>query len=101
VSKVGKKDTAWGYRNANFAQVIVGVDPDPTNNDKMIQWAREYSQDLSPYSLGGGYVNMIMDEGQQTVQAAYGDNYHRLATIKAKYDPTNLFHINQNILPEM
>ena len=99
-SRVGKKDTAWGYRNANFAQVMVGVDPDPANNDKMIQWAKNYWQDLHPYSLGGGYVNMIMDEGEQGVKRAYGDNYTRLAQIKAKYDPNNLFHINQNIRPK-
>jgi UDP-N-acetylenolpyruvoylglucosamine reductase len=100
VSRVGRNDTAWGYRNANFAQVIVGVDPDPANNDKMIHWAKEYSNDLQPFSLGGGYVNMIMDEGEQGVKGAYGDNYKRLAQIKAKYDPNNLFHINQNIQPK-
>ena len=99
-SRVGKKDTAWGYRNANFAQVIVGVDPDPANNERMIKWAKDYAQDLHPYSLGGGYVNMIMDEGQEGVRAAYGENYTRLAQIKAKYDPNNLFHVNQNILPK-
>lgn len=98
-SRVGKQETAWGYRNANFAQVIVGVDPDPANNERMIRWAKDYAQDLKPYSLGGGYVNMIMDEGLEGVKAAYGDNYTRLARIKAKYDPNNFFHINQNILP--
>jgi hypothetical protein len=99
-ARVGIKDTAWGYRKANFAQVIVGVDPDPTNTKQMIQWARKYSQELEPHSLGGGYVNMIMDEGEEGVKAAYGDNYMRLAQIKAKYDPNNLFHVNQNIPPK-
>ena len=98
--RIGKNDTAWGNRNANFAQVMVGVDPDPINNDRMTRWAKDYWQDLHPYSTGGGYVNMIMDEGQEGVKAAYGDNYTRLAQIKAKYDPNNLFHINQNILPK-
>ena len=98
--RVGKNDTAWGNRNANFAQVMVGVDPDPINNDRMAQWAKDYWHDLHPYSLGGGYVNMIMDIGQEGVKAAYGENYTRLAHIKAKYDPNNLFHINQNILPK-
>jgi FAD/FMN-containing dehydrogenase len=99
-SRVEKQGTAWGYRNANFSEVMVGVDPDPANNDRMIQWAKDYWQDLHPYSLGGGYVNMIMDEGQEGVKAAYGENYTRLAQIKAKYDPTNFFHVNQNILPK-
>jgi FAD/FMN-containing dehydrogenase len=93
----GNQDTAWGYRNANFAQVTVGVDPDPANNDRMIRWAKDYWTALHPYSLGGGYVNMIMDEGEAGVKSAYGDNYARLAQVKAKYDPTNFFHVNQNI----
>jgi hypothetical protein len=97
--KVGKQDTAWGYRHANFLQVIVGVDPDPANNPKLISWAKNYYQDLNRYSLGGGYVNMIMDEGEDGVRSAYGDNYRRLAQIKAKYDSNNLFHVNQNIKP--
>ncbi len=95
----GPGDTAFSYRDANFAEVIVGVDPDPANNERMTQWARDYWLALHPYSAGGGYLNMMMDEGNATVRAAYRDNYPRLAAIKAKYDPTNLFHVNQNIHP--
>jgi len=95
----GAQDTAWGYRKANFSQVMVGVDPDPANNQRMIAWAKDYWTALHPYSLGGGYVNMIMDEGEAGVKSAYGDNYARLAQVKAKYDPTNFFHVNQNIKP--
>jgi FAD/FMN-containing dehydrogenase len=98
--RVGPQDTAWGYRQANFAQVIVGVDPDPRNNGRMIEWAKDYWLALHPYSAGGGYVNFSMDEGEERVKAAYGDNYPRLAQIKAKYDPHNLFHVNQNIKPK-
>jgi hypothetical protein len=97
--RIGRRDTAWGYRDANFAQVIVGVDPDPKNNAHMIEWAKDYWLALHPYSMGGGYVNMIMDEGEDHVKAAYRDNYTRLAQIKAKYDPQNFFHVNQNIKP--
>lgn len=97
--RVGKNDTAWSFRDANFAQVIVGVDPDPANNTRMIQWARDYWDALHPHSAGGAYVNMMMDEGEERVKAAYRDNYARLAAVKAKYDPNNLFHINQNIKP--
>jgi FAD/FMN-containing dehydrogenase len=99
VHRIGNDDTAFSYREANFAEVIVGVDPDPANNERMIQWARDYWLALHPYSAGGGYVNMMMDEGEENVRAAYRDNYARLAQTKAKYDPTNLFHVNQNIKP--
>lgn len=97
--RAGKNDTAFSFRDANFAEVIVGVDPDPANNERMIQWARDYWMALHPYSAGGGYVNMMMDEGEDNVKAAYRDNYARLAQIKATYDPSNLFHVNQNIAP--
>src|SRR5581483_9571616 len=95
----GAHETAFRFREANFAEVIVGVDPDPANNERMIQWARDYWMALHPYSAGGGYINMMMDEGTDHVQAAYGANYARLAQIKAKYYPGNLFHVNQNIKP--
>jgi hypothetical protein len=98
--RVGKNDTAWSFREANFAQVIVGVDPDPANNEQMIRWSKAYWNALHPHSAGGAYVNMIMDEGADRVQAAYRDNYDRLAQIKAKYDPQNLFRVNQNIKPD-
>jgi FAD/FMN-containing dehydrogenase len=91
--------TAFSFRDANFSEVIVGVDPDPANNESMIAWAREYWQALHPHSAGGAYLNMIMDEGQDQVKASYRDNYSRLVTIKNKYDPTNLFRVNQNIKP--
>jgi len=95
----GAADTAFSFRDANFAEVIVGVDPDPANNDRMIDWARDYWRALHPHSAGGAYLNMVMDEGEDTVKAGYRDNYARLAQIKAKYDPTNLFRMNQNIKP--
>ncbi len=100
-ARIGKQETAWNFRDANFVQVIVGVDLDPANNERLIQWARAYSDALHPYSAGGTYLNMIMDEGQERVKASYGENYVRLARLKAKYDPQNLFHINQNIQPAM
>ena len=98
--RIGPQETAWGYRQAKFAQVTVGVDPDPQNNGRMIEWAKDYWLAMHPYSAGGGYVNMIMDEGEERVKAAYGDNYARLAQVKAKYDPHNFFHVNQNIKPQ-
>ena len=96
----GRNDTAWSYRDANFAQVTVGVDPDPAKKDAITQWSKAYWQALHPHSAGGAYVNMMMDEGQERVMASYRDNYPRLAEIKKKYDPANLFHVNQNIRPK-
>jgi FAD/FMN-containing dehydrogenase len=98
-SRVGKSETAWNYRDANWAQVMVGVDPDPANNDKIIAWTKSYYDALHPYSAGGAYVNFMMDEGEERVKATYGDNYERLVAIKNKYDPNNLFRVNQNIRP--
>jgi len=97
--RVGPDATPWGYRNANWGQVIVGVDPDPANAKTISDWAIAYHEALHPFSAGGAYVNMMMEEGQDRVEAAYGENYARLAKIKAKYDPDNLFHVNQNIKP--
>ncbi len=96
---VDSTDTAWSYRDATWATVYAGVDPDPANIDAIRDWAVDYSDTLHPYSAGGAYVNMIMDEGQERVRASYRDNYARLAEIKAIYDPANLFRINQNIEP--
>jgi hypothetical protein len=97
--KPGKTDTAWNFRKVNFAEVIVGVDPDPANNERFTKWAKEYWTALHPYSSGGAYLNMVMDEGETLVRASYGDNYARLARIKVRYDPQNLFSVNQNIMP--
>jgi FAD/FMN-containing dehydrogenase len=67
--------------------------------DAMIAWARDYWLALHPYSTGGSYINFMMDEGEERVRATYRDNYDRLRRIKATYDPSNLFRVNQNIPP--
>jgi FAD/FMN-containing dehydrogenase len=96
---VAATDTAWSYRDANWATVYAGVDPDPANAEAIRKWSVDYFEALHPYSAGGAYVNMMMDEGQERVRASYRENYDRLAKIKAKYDPDNTFRINQNIRP--
>ncbi len=98
--KVGSTETAWSYRDAMWAEVIVGVDPNPANRDLITTWARDYFDALHPYGAGGAYVNFMMDEGEDRVRATYRDNYDRLAAIKAKYDPDNFFRVNQNIRPK-
>ena len=95
--RVGKNDTAYSFREAVFAEVIVGVDPDPANAGKITDWCKNYYDALHPYSAGGAYVNFMMEEGQERVMASFRDNYDRLAAIKKKYDPTNFFRVNQNI----
>ena len=97
--RVGSEDTAFSYRDASFAVVIVGIDPDPARRDAITRWCKGYFDTVHPYSAGGAYVNFMMDEGQERVQASFRDNYARLARIKAKYDPANVFRVNQNIRP--
>jgi FAD/FMN-containing dehydrogenase len=96
---VGATETAWNNRDAVWAQVIVGVDPDPGNKDKLISWARDYWNAMQPHSTGSAYVNFLMDEGADPVRKSYGANYERLVAVKAKYDPDNFFRVNQNIKP--
>jgi len=97
-ARVPSSATAFAYRDGGWAGVIVGVDPDPANREAITSWTKDYFEALHPTSAGGGYVNFLMDdEGQDRVKASYRDNYARLAQIKRRYDPHNLFHINQNI----
>jgi hypothetical protein len=98
-SRVKNSATPWAYRDAKWAQVVVGVDPDPVSKEKISSWARDYWNALHPYSAGGAYVNFMMEEGDDRIRATYGKNYARLAKIKKKYDPANLFRVNQNIKP--
>ena len=99
VSRIPEGATAFAYRGGGWAGVILGVDPDPANAGLISQWARDYWEELHPTSAGGGYVNFLMSEGQERVKAAYRGNYERLAQVKKRYDPGNVFHINQNIPP--
>jgi FAD/FMN-containing dehydrogenase len=92
-------DTAWGYRGSRWSTTYAGVDPDPANVDAIRRWSVDYSDALRPYTAGGGYVNMMMEEGRERIRAAYGPNYDRLARVKATYDPHNTFRVNQNIEP--
>ncbi len=96
----GADETPWAYRDTRWSQVIIGVDPDPAGAGAVRDWTVGYWEALHPYSAGGAYVNFMMaDEGQERVRATYGDNYDRLAKIKAEYDPENVFRVNQNIRP--
>ena len=98
-SRVGAEDTPWAFRDAKYAGVIVGVDPDPKNADKITNWCKDYWEALHPYSSGGAYSNFMMDEGEDRIKASYKHNYNRLVDIKRTYDPDNFFRVNQNIKP--
>jgi len=99
VHRVGNADTAFSYRDVLLAGVIVGVDPDPKNKEKITNWTKSYYDAIHPHSAGGAYVNFMMEEGQERVKASFRGNYDRLAAIKKKYDPSNFFRVNQNIKP--
>jgi len=99
VQRVGAGETAFSYRDTRWAEVIFAVDADPAKADLLKSWVVDYWEATHPYSAGGAYVNFMMEEGQERVQASYRGNFARLAEIKKRYDPTNLFQVNQNIRP--
>jgi len=98
-NRVGKGDTAFFYRDAKYVHVIAAMYPNPADTAKNVAWVRDYWSALHPYSAGGAYVNFLMEEGEDRIRATYGANYERLVAIKRKYDPTNLFRLNQNVRP--
>jgi FAD/FMN-containing dehydrogenase len=98
--QVGEDETAFSYRSARWSAVYVGIDPDPANKDLVAGWAKDTWEALHPHSAGGAYVNMTMEEGEDRIRASYRGNYDRLVEVKEKYDPTNLFSVNQNIKPQ-
>ena len=99
--RVKSGDTAFSYREANWASVFAGVSGDPADVPAISAWSKNYWNALHPHSSGGAYVNMMMDdEGDDRIRASYRGNYPRLAAAKRRYDPQNLFRVNQNIRPE-
>jgi FAD/FMN-containing dehydrogenase len=97
--RVAPDATAFAYRDANFATVIAGMWPDPTDNDANTDWVRSYYDATAPYSEEGGYINFMGGDDQDRIRANYRGNYERLVAVKREYDPGNLFHLNQNIKP--
>ena len=96
-------DTAFGHRSALCEWATNAVFLDPGESEVHIRWARDFASEISPFSLGE-YINQVgteADAGEEAIQAAFGENFHRLATLKQKYDPTNLFSHNQNIRPRI
>ena len=99
VQRVGPSDTAFAYRDVGFSPVIAGMWENPADNDANIAWVRDYFNALEPYAAEGGYINFMDGDDQSRIKANYKGNYERLAQVKKTYDPGNLFHQNQNIVP--
>ena len=91
--------TAFAYRDATFATVIAGMWPDPADNEDNVAWVRDFYEATAPHSEEGGYINFMAEDDQDRIRANYRGNYDRLVDVKRKYDPGNLFHLNQNIRP--
>ncbi|MGN6267547.1 MAG: FAD-binding oxidoreductase [Ginsengibacter sp.] len=101
VNRIDSSETPWAHRDAKYAEVIIGVDPDAASDQKIIKWCKDHWNAVHPYSSGGAYLNFEMNEGgDDRVKKSYGKNYERLSAIKKKYDPDNFFRVNQNIKPK-
>ena len=98
-SRIAPTATAFAHRAAQHDFLILSQWSDPADTARNVEWTRELSEAMHPYLERSVYVNNLGDEGQERVQAAYGENYPRLVDVKRKYDPDNVFHANQNIDP--
>ncbi|MCZ9881523.1 FAD-binding oxidoreductase [Arthrobacter sp. B2a2-09] len=99
VQRVGQTDTAFVNRGVKFSPVIACMWNDPADNEANIDWVRSYAAALRPHSSPGGYIGFMDGDDQGRISENYGVNYERLQAVKSKYDPGNLFHVNQNIKP--
>lgn len=101
MNRIDGKDTAFGSRDTTFLFSVDAIWDDHSKSEEVISWSRAFLSKGKRFSGDGMYVNFsgFGEEGEDLVQSAYGENYERLAKIKAKYDPDNFFHINQNIKP--
>ena len=99
--RVGGGDTAWPWRHASFAQMILGSSDAAAQDERLRawDWARDFADALGPYALEGAYQNFVMGEGPEVARASFGASYERLSRIKAHYDPDNVFRANQNVEP--
>jgi hypothetical protein len=99
MSRIPNDATPFAHRDPMFAFSADALWDKPEETEANVQWAKGYWQALRSYSPLGAYINFMTDEGNDRVLESYGNNYHRLVQIKRKYDPTNLFRLNQNIKP--
>ncbi|PKK83234.1 MAG: FAD-linked oxidase [candidate division Zixibacteria bacterium HGW-Zixibacteria-1] len=97
VNRVSKDATAYSHRDINYVLNMHGRWEEPSDDNRCIGWSRDFFKELTPHASGGVYVNFLTAEETDRINAAYGGNYERLLKIKLKYDPENLFCLNQNI----
>ena len=98
-SRVGVSETAFAHRDAQYDVGILTQWTDPEELQRHVEWTRGVADALRPYSSGAYLLNFLDEEGDDTIRAAFGENYRRLVEVKNKYDPTNFFRLNQNIKP--
>ena len=99
IARLAPSETAYAQRDAAYDCFPISIWEDSAEDEANIRWAREFWAEMRPFSTGGVYVNNLGDEGDDRIKSAYGGNYERLVALKTKYDPTNLFRLNQNIRP--
>jgi FAD/FMN-containing dehydrogenase len=99
IARVAPDATAFRHRDVAFSFNVFPRWTDPEKDDAHISWAQEFMEAIAPFASDGVAVNFLSQEGDERVKAAYGANYERLVTLKNKYDPENLFQMNQNIGP--
>ena len=99
IARVPATATAYANREAAYDSFPVSIWSDQAADEANIAWAREMYAVLRPFAMDAVYVNNLGDEGPDRVKAAFGENYDRLLSLKRKYDPNNLFRLNQNIRP--
>jgi len=98
-NRVAADAMAYAHRDVQFVMNVHGRWDTPAQDDACVAWSRAFFEAARPYASGGVYVNFMSADETDRVAAAYGPNYERLARIKQRYDPGNLFHLNQNIRP--
>jgi FAD/FMN-containing dehydrogenase len=98
-NRVASDAMAYAHRDAKFVLNVHGRWESPAQDVSCIEWARAFFNASAPYASAGAYVNFMTEEEGNRIAAAYGSNYDRLVQIKRRYDPENVFHLNQNIKP--
>jgi FAD/FMN-containing dehydrogenase len=98
-SRVDPAATAFPHRDEHYDFLILSQWADPSDSEENIRWTRALFEAMEPFFEEGVYVNNLGEEGEERVREAYGENYGRLVALKDKYDPTNIFRLNQNIKP--
>ena len=100
MTRVATEDTAFGHRNWPYNFLVTSIWTDPAHSEANIQWTRNFYDAMQPFLADAAYVNYLGEEGEERIRAAYTPaKYERLCALKKKYDPTNLFRLNQNFKP--